>query len=141
MIRRVAPQILCFEYDYPDLKGLRTLQKTKHQFPSLPVLMVTEYHSESLAVWAFRAGIWDYLVKPVAVEDILCRLDILSNIVERTGARHGLSLISAITSRGHMRFMIKGKGGVNAAVFIDFLKRLLVGAKRRIFLIVDRYGD
>jgi hypothetical protein len=24
-----------------------------------------------------------------------------------TGARHGMSLISAITSRGHMRFMIK----------------------------------
>ena len=32
-----------------------------------------------------------------------------------------MSLISAITSRGHMRFMIKEKGGVNAAVFIEFL--------------------
>jgi transposase len=37
-----------------------------------------------------------------------------------------------------MRFMIKDKGGVNAAVFIEFLKRLLVGATRPIFLIVDR---
>jgi Transposase and inactivated derivatives len=34
-------------------------------------------------------------------------------VVESTGARHGLSLISAITSKGHMRFMIKEKGGVN----------------------------
>jgi len=59
-------------------------------------------------------------------------------IVERTGARHGVSLISAITSQGHLRFMIKEKGSVNATVFIDFLKRLLVGARRRIFLIVDR---
>src|SRR5207248_2784974 len=59
-------------------------------------------------------------------------------IVEATGARHGMSLISAITSRGHMRFMIKEKGGVNAAVFIEFLKRLITGAKRAIFLIVDR---
>lgn len=59
-------------------------------------------------------------------------------VVESTGARHGLSLISAITSKGHMRFMIKEKGGVNASVFIEFLKRLLVGAKRTIFLIVDR---
>lgn len=59
-------------------------------------------------------------------------------IVQATGARHGISLISAITSKGHMRFMIKEKGGVNSAVFIDFLKRLLVGAKRTIFLIVDR---
>ncbi len=59
-------------------------------------------------------------------------------VVETTGARHGMSLISAITSRGHMRFMIKEKGGVNAAVFIEFLKRMITGAKRAIFLIVDR---
>jgi transposase len=59
-------------------------------------------------------------------------------VVEATGARHGMSLISAITSRGAMRFMIKEKGGVNSAVFIDFLKRLITGAKRAIFLIVDR---
>ena len=59
-------------------------------------------------------------------------------VVKATGARHGVSLISAITARGHMRFMIKEKGGVNAAVFIEFLKRLMAGAKRAIFLIVDR---
>jgi transposase len=59
-------------------------------------------------------------------------------IVEATGARHGMSLISAITSRGHMRFMLIEKGGVNADVFIEFLKRLAIGAKRAIFLIVDR---
>jgi transposase len=58
-------------------------------------------------------------------------------IVEATGARHGISLISAITSKGKMRFMIKEKGGVGASVFIEFLKRILVGAKRPIFLIVD----
>jgi transposase len=59
-------------------------------------------------------------------------------VVEATGARHGMSLISAITSRGQMRFMIKDRGGVNADVFIEFLKRLITGAKRAIFLIVDR---
>jgi hypothetical protein len=49
-----------------------------------------------------------------------------------------MGLISAITSRGQMRFMIKEEGGVNAAVFVEFLKRLIIGAKRAIFLIVDR---
>ena len=59
-------------------------------------------------------------------------------VVLSTGSRHGMSLISAITSKGHMRFMIKEKGGVNSDVFIEFLKRLLAGAKRPIYLIVDR---
>ena len=36
-----------------------------------------------------------------------------------------------------MRFMTT-EGGVNAGVFIEFLKRLLSGAPHKIFLIVDR---
>ena len=35
-------------------------------------------------------------------------------VVLSTRARYRVSLISAVTSRGHMRFMIKKKGGVNA---------------------------
>lgn len=59
-------------------------------------------------------------------------------IVQATGARHGMSLISAVTARGHMRFMIIEKGSVNAGIFIEFLKRLIKGARQNIFLIVDR---
>src|ERR1039457_3929081 len=46
----------------------------------------------------------------------------------------GLCLI-IIATEG---FMIKQQGGVNAAVFIEFLKCLIAGAGRVIFLIVDR---
>ena len=59
-------------------------------------------------------------------------------VVLSTGARYHMSLISAVTSRGHMRFMIKETGGVNAEVFIEFLRRLMIGSKNRIFIIVDR---
>ena len=60
-------------------------------------------------------------------------------IVRASGARHGMSLLSAITSRGHMRFMIIDSGGVNADVFIEFLKRLLEWRRAlTIFFIVDR---
>lgn len=57
-------------------------------------------------------------------------------IVKSSGARFGFSLISAITSRGKMKFMIK-EGGVDSSVFIEFLKRLIQGSKRKVFLIVD----
>ncbi|MGA9823597.1 MAG: transposase [Methylocystis sp.] len=56
----------------------------------------------------------------------------------REGESPEVLAISAITSRGHMRFMLVEKGGVDADVFIEFLKRLAIGAKRAIFLIVDR---
>ena len=57
-------------------------------------------------------------------------------VIKSTGARFSFSLISAISSRGLMRFMVR-EGGVNSSVFIEFLKRLISGAKRKIFLIVD----
>lgn len=57
-------------------------------------------------------------------------------IVSSTGARFALNLISAVSRQGHFRFM-GVQGRVNAKVFIGFLKRLLVKAKRMIFLIVD----
>lgn len=57
-------------------------------------------------------------------------------IVSTTGARFGCNMISAISPRGAMRFMtVEGK--VTAAVFIDFLKRLIHSWPRPVFLIVD----
>ena len=57
-------------------------------------------------------------------------------VVRTTGARFGLNLISAVTPRGRMRFMIV-KGRMTAAKFCAFLKRLLHKARRPVFLIVD----
>jgi len=57
-------------------------------------------------------------------------------IVSSTGARFSVNMISAVSPRGQMRFMIT-KARVTAKVFIEFLKRLLVNASGPVFLIVD----
>jgi len=57
-------------------------------------------------------------------------------VVSSTGARFGMNMISAVSAQGEFRFMIV-PGRVNAGEFINFIKRLLVGAERMIFLIVD----
>jgi len=65
-IERGGINAVCFDMDYPDRRGLELLRRTKTCFPSLPVLFVTLQHSESLAIWAFRSRVLDYLVKPVS---------------------------------------------------------------------------
>lgn len=57
-------------------------------------------------------------------------------VVKATGARFGFNMLSAVNALGHFRFMTVD-GTVNATVFREFLKRLLVGMDRKIFLIVD----
>jgi transposase len=57
-------------------------------------------------------------------------------VVRATGQRFSLNMISAISARGELRFMVV-RGGVGAGVFIAFLKRLIHGQRRPIYLIVD----
>jgi transposase len=51
--------------------------------------------------------------------------------------RAGLSLISAVTNKGELRWMVVD-GAVNAPTFIRFLERLIRDAGRKVFLILDR---
>jgi len=57
-------------------------------------------------------------------------------IVSSTGARFGLNLISAVSAQGEFRFMTI-RGRVGAARFIEFIKHLIHGVDRTVFLIVD----
>ncbi len=54
--------------------------------------------------------------------------------------REGLSIISSITNRGKMRFKVF-EGAMNAAILIDFMKRLVQEAKKensaKVFLVLD----
>ncbi len=50
--------------------------------------------------------------------------------------RHGLSVISTVTNKGQMRWRIFD-GALNTNILIDFLRRLIKGARKKLFLILD----
>jgi len=52
------------------------------------------------------------------------------------GSRFSVNMIATITNQGKVRWMIY-TGRMNAALFIVFLARLVAGATRKVFLIVD----
>jgi transposase len=57
-------------------------------------------------------------------------------VVARTAKRRTQSMISAVSNRGLMRFMLFD-GALNAARFIAFLRRLIKDADQKLVLIVD----
>ena len=57
-------------------------------------------------------------------------------VVKKTGKRFGLNMISAVSSRGEMRFMTV-EGRMNGEKFILFLKRLISDIRGPVYLIVD----
>ncbi len=59
-------------------------------------------------------------------------------VIKRTSKRFKVNMLSAVSAKGSCRFMVTEKSGTTE-VFITFLKRLIDGAKRPIFLIVDNH--
>lgn len=76
-IRSVGPDVIVFDFDYPDLAGLQALRWTRRANSPVPVLMLTEQHYENLAVWALRCRVWDYLIKPVTRDVLVERFKLL----------------------------------------------------------------
>ena len=57
-------------------------------------------------------------------------------VIRATGQRFGCNMISAITNKGALAFMVF-QGKFKAPVFVEFMKRLLKQLDGRIYLIVD----
>ena len=57
-------------------------------------------------------------------------------VIRVSSKRAGLSIISTVTNKGQMRWKIFD-GALNADILIDFLRRLIKGATRKVFLILD----
>ena len=60
-------------------------------------------------------------------------------IIKKTGQRFSLNMVSAISNKGHVEFMILD-GTFNSGVFIDFLTRLIKHKQYKIFLVVDGHS-
>ena len=57
-------------------------------------------------------------------------------VIRATGQRFGCNMISAITNKGALAFMVF-TGKFNAPVFVNFMHRLLKQIKGKVYLIVD----
>jgi transposase len=57
-------------------------------------------------------------------------------VIRVSSKRAGLSIISTVTNKGQMRWKIFD-GALNSDILIDFLRRLIKGATKKVFLILD----
>lgn len=104
--RRVRPALACVEFDYPDKSCLRVVDALRRAFPRLPLLVLTEYHSEALAVWAFRTGVWDYRVKPIEAATLARSIEVMAAAGAPGAADPGLCRrlpADLIEPAGHLR--------------------------------------
>ena len=72
-LRKVAersPDLILSDIHMPDLDGLSFLSELRSRHHEMPVILMTAYGSLKTAVDGLQAGAFDYLSKPLMVEDV-----------------------------------------------------------------------
>ena len=65
-----ASDVICLDYEHPDLDGLKFAADTKARFASVPIVMLTSQQSHQIMLWALRTRVFDVIIKPVAADDV-----------------------------------------------------------------------
>lgn len=121
------PIAACFEFDYPDLQGLTDLRQAKQRAASVPLLMVTQAHSESLAVWAFRTRVWDYFVQPVDLARFLKVVATLDQLrqpaTSRETSRKAHDVSNQIPPEARLRCVAPGGPQAQLALAISYIEQ------------------
>ncbi len=64
------PTLVIMDINMPGMNGLDTLREIKKTHPTLPVIMVTGYGTVETAVRAMQFGAFDYLTKPLDIQQV-----------------------------------------------------------------------
>ncbi len=70
ILRLENPTIVIMDINMPGMNGLDTLKEIKSNYPALPVVMVTGYGTVETAVRAMQFGAFDYLTKPLDIQQV-----------------------------------------------------------------------
>jgi two-component system, NtrC family, sensor kinase len=97
-IQIFVPQTIISDINMPEMDGLSLLRVLSQQGLRIPVILVTAYGSESLAIEALRAGAYDYLTKPFEIEDLrtVVRNALERSILQEENRRQFLQLEKAL---------------------------------------------
>ena len=57
-------------------------------------------------------------------------------VITATGSRYAVNMISAVSAQGQLGFMLSRRT-VTAVIFREFLKPLMIGSNKPLFVIVD----
>jgi two-component system, response regulator YesN len=68
-------ELAIIDYRLTDMSGVEAMKEIKDVAPSVPVIIVTGYGDEDVAVEAFRSGARDYLKKPFSISELSAKID------------------------------------------------------------------
>src|SRR6266576_1100790 len=102
----------------PDGEGLRVVEHINQKGLDVPVAVITAYGSAENAVAALKAGAFDYLAKPVALEQLRALVKQALKVPEKPAAPSSYQLLGESQAIVQVRQMIDRLSKSQAPVFI-----------------------
>jgi DNA-binding NtrC family response regulator len=66
--------VVVLDVKMPDMDGIEVLREIKGRHPLLEVIMLTGHASLEVAIEGMESGAFDYLMKPVSMDELLYKL-------------------------------------------------------------------
>ncbi len=74
MIRQAGVDVVTLDMRMPAMDGIEVLQAIKAFDPAIEVIMLTGHASVEAALEGLNKGAFDYLMKPVEIDDLMFKL-------------------------------------------------------------------
>ena len=87
-LERYRPDIVLLDFHLPGMDGMTALGKLKVLAPGVPVIMITGQGTVELVVESMKAGVYDFLTKPVSLGKLRILMD---RALEETRRKEALS--------------------------------------------------
>jgi DNA-binding NtrC family response regulator len=82
MFLRTRPKIVLLDLVMPKVNGIELLERIVSVDPGVDVILITAHYSPESAVEAIQKGATDYLTKPVDIEKLRARIEVLMEDAE-----------------------------------------------------------
>jgi len=103
----------------PDGEGLRVVEHINHKGLDVPVAVITAFGSAENAVAALKAGAFDYLAKPVALEQLRALVKQALKVPEKEKPASQYNLLGESPAMQQVRGLIDRLAKSQAPVFIS----------------------
>ncbi|MDH5739277.1 MAG: sigma-54 dependent transcriptional regulator [Nitrospira sp.] len=120
------PDLMILDIWMPEMDGLETLRRVKEFVPATQVMMISGHGSIETAVKAIKLGAYDYIEKPLSLENVTLRVKhaleqyrlAQENRSLRTKVQQKFELVGHSPTMQRLRELIQTAGPTNSRVLI-----------------------